>query len=74
SIPIIFGAGLLKLPEIIHIQDHTAVAVGFVSAAIFGFLSIKFMMAYIAKKSYALFTWYRLALALLIILVYISRK
>jgi undecaprenyl-diphosphatase len=74
SIPIIAGAGLLKLPDILHATNHTPLIVGFISAAIFGFLSIKFLMKYISNRSYALFTWYRLALAALIVIVYLIRK
>ncbi len=73
SIPIIFGAGLLKLPEIIHEGNYVPLLVGFVSSAIFGFLSIKFLMNYISKHSFALFTWYRLILAAIIVVVYFSR-
>lgn len=75
SVPIIFGAGLLKLPDILNISGgHAELAVGFVSAAIFGFLSIKFLMKYISKSSFAIFTWYRLAFAALILVVYLMRK
>lgn len=73
SIPIIFGAGVLKLPEISQIQNHAQLAVGFVSSAVFGFLAIKFMLKYLANRSYAIFAWYRFTLALLIILVYYFR-
>lgn len=73
SIPIIAGAGLLKLPEILHIENQMEVLVGFLSATIFGFLAIKFMMRYISTKSFALFTWYRLGLAGLILAVYFFR-
>lgn len=74
SIPIIFGAGVLKLPEIAHIQNHAEVLVGFVSAGVFGFLSIKYLLKYISNKSFAVFTWYRLILAAIIIIVYIVRR
>lgn len=74
SIPIIFGAGLLKLPDILNETNHMPLVIGFISAAIFGFLSIKFLMRYIATRSYLLFTWYRLALAALIVIVYLIRK
>jgi len=73
SIPIIFGAGLLEVPDLARAGGHAALAVGFVSAAVFGFISIKFIMQYISHRSFAIFTWYRLALALLIVLVYYLR-
>lgn len=73
SVPIIFGAGLLKLPDIAHEQNYLPLVVGFIAAAVFGFLSIKYLMQYISTKSYAIFTWYRLALAALVVIVYFSR-
>jgi undecaprenyl-diphosphatase len=70
SIPIIFGAGLLKLPDIAQIENHSQVLVGFASSAVFGFLSIKFLLKYISHRSFALFTWYRLILAALILIAF----
>lgn len=74
SIPIILGAGILKLPDISHIQNHGALIVGFVSSTIFGFLAIKYMLRYISKRSFAVFAWYRFALAIIIVLVYYFRN
>lgn len=75
SAPIIFGAGLLKLSDIFNSTGGRAeLAIGFASAAVFGFLSIKFLMKYIANRSYGLFTWYRLGLAAIIIIVYLVRQ
>lgn len=73
SIPIILGAGVLKLPEIAEIQNHAQLAVGFISSAVFGFLAIKYMLKYIANRSFAIFTWYRLILAAVIFILYFSR-
>ncbi len=73
SIPIIFGAGVLKLPDIAHIQNHMQVLVGFLSSMVFGFLAIKYLLRYISQRSFAVFTWYRLLLAAVIIVVYIMR-
>ncbi len=73
SVPIILGAGILKLPEIASIENTSALLVGFISAAVFGFLAIKYMLRYIANRSFAVFTWYRLILAAVIVVVYLSR-
>ncbi len=73
SIPIILGAGVFKLPEIIHIENHLQLAVGFLSSAVFGFLAIKYMLKYIANRSFAVFTWYRIILALIILIIYFNR-
>jgi len=74
SIPIIFGAGLLKIKDF-----HTGVTtgeliVGFITAAVFGFLSIKYLLRYISHHSYKLFVWYRIALAAVLVIVFLARK
>ena len=74
SIPIILGAGVLKIPDIAQIENHAEVLVGFLSSMIFGFLAIKFLIKYISNKSFAIFTWYRLALAAVIVIIYLIRN
>lgn len=74
SAPIIFGAGLVSLKEGFGGVSHAELAVGFITAAVAGFLSIKYMLRYISKHSYNLFVWYRLALAALILIVFFVRK
>ena len=73
SVPIILGAGLLKIPEIAEIENTKALVVGFASSAVFGFLAIKYMLKYIATRSFAIFTWYRFALAAVIIIIYLIK-
>lgn len=74
SVPIILGAGVLKLPEIVEIKNHVQVFIGFASSAIFGFLAIKYMLRWISHHSYGIFTIYRLVLAGLILVVYFWKK
>lgn len=74
SIPIIFGAGLLKIK---HFHDGVTtpeLLVGFVTAAVFGFLSIRYLLKLLARKDFTLFVWYRIGFAILITLVYFVRK
>jgi undecaprenyl-diphosphatase len=73
SIPIILGAGLLKLPDLSFNEGQGALLAGFVSSFVFGMLAIKFLLRYIAKHDFALFAWYRLLLAAIIVIVYIVR-
>ncbi len=73
SVPIILGAGVLKLPEIFTMENHLEVLVGFLSSAVFGFLAIKYLLRYISNRSFAVFTWYRLVLAAVIVIVYFLR-
>lgn len=74
SIPIIFGAGLTSFG---HFHDGVTtmeLVVGFITSAIFGFLSIKYLLRYISNHSFKIFVWYRLALAALVLAVYFVRR
>jgi undecaprenyl-diphosphatase len=73
SAPIIFGAGLVALKDYGKGVTHVELLVGFVTAAVFGFLAIKYLLKYLASHDFKIFVWYRLALAALILAVYFSR-
>jgi undecaprenyl-diphosphatase len=74
SIPIIFGAGLLKAGDFTKGTSVPEVVVGFLSAAIFGFLSIKFLLQYLARHDFKVFVWYRLVAAAIILGIYFLRQ
>ena len=74
SIPIILGAGVVALKDGVGGVSMGEMVVGFVTAAVFGFLSIKYMLRYISKHDYKIFVWYRIALAILILAVFFARK
>ena len=70
SIPIIFGAGLLKAKDAFSGGASLSdVVIGFISAAVFGFLSIKFLLRYLARHDFKIFVWYRFILAGVILAV-----
>ncbi|MBI3987351.1 MAG: undecaprenyl-diphosphatase UppP [Lentisphaerae bacterium] len=73
SIPIIFGAGLVKIGHVLDGADYAALAAGFIVSAVFGFLSIKYLLRYIAGHDFRLFVWYRFAFAALIATVILMR-
>ncbi len=73
SMPIIFGAGLVAFKNFGKGVTHAELLVGFITSAIFGFLSIKYLLRYLAKHDFKIFVWYRLALAALILGVYFAR-
>ena len=70
SAPIIFGATILKFPELIE-HFSTNLLVGIITAAIFGIISIKFLLNYIKKNDFAIFAYYRLIFAFVVILKFI---
>lgn len=74
SLPIIFGAGLLKFNQFHEGVSTGQLIVGFITSAIFGFLSIKYLLRYISKHDYKVFVWYRFLLTLIIISVLFYRN
>lgn len=73
STPIIFGAAVMKVPELFETGITAPMIFGILAAAISGYLAIKYMLRFIQKVGYAPFFWYRLLLTLLIVFVYIAR-
>lgn len=69
--PLIIGAALLEVPKISLAQVNGPFVVGFLSSAIFGFLSIKFLLSFLKTKNLVPFVVYRLVLAVLILLKYL---
>jgi len=73
SIPIITGAAVLKLKDIALADINAPLVAGFLTAMVFGWLVIKFLMKYIQTRSFDIFVWYRWALGAVIIALYFAR-
>ena len=79
--PIIAGAGLKSLWDIYKEVNAGALAstdlilfpIGFVVATITGYLCIKFLLRFLQRNSTDIFVYYRWALALLVLVVALSR-
>lgn len=70
SIPIILGTSLYQMRHVQFQGDATVLyACGMVSAFVFGALSLKFLIGYLKKHTLDLFAYYRIGLALLILVV-----
>jgi undecaprenyl-diphosphatase len=67
STPIIFGATMNQLPELMKTGISGAVMVGIAISAISGYLAIKYLIRFVQNSSYKVFFYYRLALALAIV-------
>ncbi len=71
SAPIIFGAGIYKIPQIlsqgIDGRQSFFYFTGFVSSAIFGYLFIAFLMRFVRTRSLAVFAYYRFILSALVV-------
>jgi len=71
SIPIILGAGLLKIKDFNNGVTSVELIVGVVASAVFGFLSIKFLLQYLAKHDFKVFVGYRLLVMFVVIALYV---
>ena len=73
STPIIFGATLNQLPDLIREGISNATIVGIAVSAASGYLAIKYLIQFVQKYSYKVFFIYRLVLAVIIAAVIIWR-
>ena len=73
STPIIFGAAIVKVPHLLKAGINTPILFGILASAITGYFAIKYMLRFIQKVGYAPFFWYRLALAVVVVIVYLVR-
>ena len=81
STPIIFGAGLLKFPKMLR-EMHSGtsplgwdgLAAGCIASAVVGALVIKWLLAYLRTRTFAVFAIYRLAVAAGIFVLWFSGK
>jgi undecaprenyl-diphosphatase len=71
--PIIAGAGLHEMPKIMHGGIDAVVIGGFVSSAIFSLIAIAALVEFVRTRTYKPFAWYRIAIAILVAAVYLSR-
>ncbi|MBS2022927.1 MAG: UDP-diphosphatase [Deltaproteobacteria bacterium] len=85
STPIIFGAGLMKLPALIHaLKGHpvagdpqlsvAALLSGMAAAAIVGTIVIRWLLAYLRGHSVAVFSIYRAAVSVGIVVLWFLGK
>lgn len=75
--PITFAAGVYKLKDLLHVTFSTELVlyfvIGFLASGISGYLCIKYFLKFLQSHSVGVFTVYRLAFALLIVLVAVWR-
>lgn len=73
AIPVILGAGIKKMLELSNTNLSTyeliILLVGFLSALISGYLSVKYLLRYLKKHSLNIFAFYRLFLGVVIIVL-----
>lgn len=71
-IPIILGAVIVKVPHLINDVGNnfswSYLLSGFGASFFFGMISIHFMLSYLKHADLAIFTWYRLALSIFVVI------
>lgn len=75
STPLILGAGILKIKDLIHtpIGSELNFAVGIITSAIVGFITIKFLLNYLKNKGFGIFAIYRIVAGLVLIAIYFKK-
>jgi undecaprenyl-diphosphatase len=73
SAPIIFGATIIKFPDFIKSGVGFYEVVAIITAALSGYLAVAWLLKFVEKVSYKVFFWYRLALAIVIVGVWLVR-
>ncbi|HMB25854.1 MAG TPA: undecaprenyl-diphosphatase UppP [Patescibacteria group bacterium] len=77
SVPIILGAGFFQMIkvkwELLSQTELYLFALGFISSFVVGYLVIKFLLKFLEKHSLRVFAWYRLGLALILLIWMILR-
>jgi undecaprenyl-diphosphatase len=74
ALPITFGAAIVKVPKLLReTTDLVPVAIGMATAAVFGFLAIRVLLAYVRTRDYRPFVVYRFAFAILVWAVLLAR-
>jgi undecaprenyl-diphosphatase len=71
SFPVILGAGLVKIR---HMELTAPYLAGMLTAAVSGYLVIRFLLQYLRRGSFAVFAVYRVALAVVIVLLLLSGR
>jgi undecaprenyl-diphosphatase len=66
SAPIVLGAGLLKVPDMLAAGIDAPFVAGVLTSAAVGYLAIRYLLVYVRTRSYGVFVYYRVALGLVI--------
>lgn len=67
STPIIFGAAIMKI-DVLIVNFNSTIIIGVITAAIVGILSIKFLLKYIKTNDFSIFAYYRVIIALIVVI------
>lgn len=72
GMPAMIGAFLYKLKDLSGQNLDLSFWIGVIASAVVGYLAIKFLLDFLKKSDFAIFAWYRIAFAILILIVFFS--
>ena len=73
STPAVIGAFLLHAKDIGLSEINLIFAMGVLASFISGYLAIKYLLRYLEKSNFSVFVWYRIILAIVILLIWYYR-
>lgn len=65
STPIIFGAAIVNIADLVFSKE---ILIGIVTSAVVGLICIKFLLSYIKKHDFTIFAFYRVIIAIIVVL------
>lgn len=71
SIPAVFAAGILTLPDLADVSggESVTILIGFLASAVAGIFALRFLMRFLKSGTLKPFAWYRIGLAVLLLLL-----
>jgi undecaprenyl-diphosphatase len=77
SVPVFIGAGAVAIVDLIKMPDFsvqiTTILAGFITAAVVGYLAIRWLLSYLSRRSLYIFAGYSIVACLVVVLVYFIR-
>ncbi|HLB51223.1 MAG TPA: undecaprenyl-diphosphate phosphatase, partial [Patescibacteria group bacterium] len=74
STPIIFGASLFTIHDLLQEGITGTIVIGTAAAAVSGYIAIASLLRFVERSNYAVFFWYRLAVAGIVVAVFVGRS
>jgi undecaprenyl-diphosphatase len=78
SVPVMIGAGLVAIVDLIKLPNYTGqiptLIAGFVTAALVGYLTIRWLLSYLSKRSLYIFAAYSLVVPAVVVIFYLVRS
>jgi undecaprenyl-diphosphatase len=77
SVPVFLGAGLLAVLDLFKLPNFSGqlptLLAGFITAAVVGYLAIRWLLSFLVKRSLYVFAIYSFCVSLLVVIVYVIR-